>query len=308
MRILVGVGFEHPLVLAGLLLLAVPVVLWFLSSRRLESLARFFEIVGSFSKERWGFFVVDVLLLSMIVLSASVPYLRYRERRAVSFEEARLLAGKRVLVLFLVDVSKSMNYPLGASTRIEAAKDAMRRVIEALGENTSIMIVVFSGRVRQVFYGETERALASVENITAGERYTAIGDALSYALSAARVSGIPAAVILVSDGKNNYGSDPEAVARMYRQTGTPLIVLAVGGRGVLPRVAEASGGRIYDLNEFTTPSLGDLVGDIARTARYAALKARGEAYVEDEVRDYSLFYLVSLAALALFFYTCLNEW
>ena len=307
LRVLAGIGFEYPFVFAGLFLFVVPVVLWFFSSRKVKALARFFEVYGVLSKRK-RLFVVNAVLLFLVILSASVPFLVYREKKNVSFDEAQLLSGKKVLVVFLIDVSKSMNYPLGTSTRIEVVKRVIKETITALGKNASVMIAVFSGNVHQVFFGESDKAFVVVDEIVAGEKYTAIGDALSYALSVAKASDTPTAVILVSDGRNNYGSDPVTVAKMYKYSGIPLLILAVGERGILPKIAEAADGKIYDVNEFTSFSLEDLVGELSRRARYMALKARGEAYIEEKVRDYSLFYLVSLIVLALFIYTCLNEW
>lgn len=307
MRISAGVGFEYPFILIGLFLLVVPVVLWIISSKKVEALARVFEVYGILLKRK-KLFIINVMLLVLVIFSASIPFLVYRERKSVTFEDTELLFDKNVLIVFLIDVSKSMNYPLGASTRIEVVKRVIKETILALGKNTSIMITVFSGRVYQIFYGKPDGAVVAVDKIVAGEKYTAIGDSLSYALSVAKVSKLPTAVILVSDGRNNYGSDPVSVAESYKYSNVPLFILAVGERGLLPRVAEAADGKIYDVNEFTTSSLEDLVDELSRNARYMALKARGEAYIEEEKKDYTLFYLVTLVALTLFVYTCLNEW
>ena len=302
-----GVFFENPMGLAYLSLAVAPLVLWHLSGKKYSRLKRFFEIRGIKGYRRRVLLasLVSIFLLSM---ASSVPYTVYRERVSVGEADLDLLSGKVVQIVFLVDVSKSMKYELAGEERILIAKKLLEKALDALGPNTTVVLATFSGRVRIAYRGPASKAWEKVENITAGERYTAIGDALTFALSLAKASGIPTGVVLVSDGRNNYGIDPVSAAKEYRRADTPLILVSIGEEGVLPDVAEASGGRLYSVNSFTVDALGDLSAELARKARYSALKARGEAFVEVEKKSYLPYYASTVLCLGAIVYLVLERW
>ncbi|MEM2795615.1 MAG: hypothetical protein QXY49_07160, partial [Thermofilaceae archaeon] len=130
---------------------------------------------------------------------------------------------------------------------------------------------------------------------------TALGDSLLYALSISNVADLPAVVVLVSDGMSNYGSDPLQVATLFKSKGLPMMIISIGGQGIIPQVTEAAGAEVYVVNEFTIEAIESLAAKAAREARYNALLAKGEAYIEEVRRSYEPARILSMIALFLAF-------
>lgn len=110
------------------------------------------------------------------------------------------------------------------------------------------------------------------------------------ALAIASSSGRPSAVVLISDGGNNGGTDPIEAAKRLREAGIPLLVVQVGrGASADPAlsadIAESAGGEFRWVGEFDESALRSLAAEAAREAKYEALRAAGRAYVEVEVSD-----------------------
>lgn len=79
---------------------------------------------------------------------------------------------------------------------------------------------------------------------------TAIGDALALARDElAGLAGGTQAVLLLSDGENRQGQDPEAVAQELRDAGVLVYSMSVGDAAdgeMLARIADETGGESYD--------------------------------------------------------------
>jgi len=250
--------------------------------------------------------VSKFVLIILLVVLVSIPYIEKTLVKEVGIEDADLLSQKNVIHMILVDVSKSMNYLEGNMKRVDLAKNAITEYLKNL-ENTrdNIMLVVFSGNIKTIYVGNVTVALEKVGEIRAGEKYTALGDALSYALSYASASQLPIVVLLVTDGGQNYGLKPASVAEEYKKKNVPLLVVKIGsdprGDSILGEISSKAGAKVYSLDDFTKEAIDDLVKEISNEARYSALKARGETYVEYKVKDYSINGCICLAVVALLF-------
>lgn len=231
-----------------------------------------------------------LLLLILLVALLCQPYVERVEKRLIETGDLEAMREVPATIMLLVDVSRSMEY----GNRIGEAEAFVLSLLSQLGGGDRVVVVLFAGEAEVVYEGPPSNFTVEFK---AGRRYSAIGDALSLALSYSRASNLPVGVVLVSDGGWNYGSDPVQVARAYG--GVPLAAVHVGygassNPELLMRVAEASGGWYY---EVTQEGLNSLTENLYSEVKYAALASRGENYVEHAVRDYAL---PQLAAWAIF--------
>ncbi len=292
-----ALGFERPEALA-LVALILPVSLMLLKARENRvRLQQLFEV--NVSRLGRGLEALRVAALLTLILVAATPYYERTVRREVQLEHIDQLSGKEVLHVVLLDVSRSMTYSLGSRSRFDAAVSTLERYFSSLTPNDRVHLAVFSSSVRAACEGRPADCLKALRDLAAGERFTAIGDALLYALSVSDAAGLPAVVVLVSDGVNNYGSDPLQVAALFKDRGLPLAIVSVGDQGIIPQVAEAAGAEVYVVNEFTAEAVEGLAARVAREARYSALLARGEAYIEGVERSYEPTRILSAVALLL---------
>ncbi|MGC8987900.1 vWA domain-containing protein [Infirmifilum sp.] len=297
-------GFEHPEALALLVLFAAAVFLLQRSRFNRRRIQRFFDV--SISRLNYLLEAARITALLCLVLAAAVPYVEYTVKRQVPFDGLSELSGKKVLHLIVVDVSRSMTYPLGLSTRFNVAKDLLEKYLQSLGGGDLVHLAVFSSSARPICQGAASECIKALKGLEAGERYTALGDAILYASSVARVSAMPTVVVLVSDGVNNYGSDPLQVAESLKEENLPVVLVAVGDYGVLPRVAETLGSKLFTVDEFSLEAVKSLAARAAAEARYSALLARGEAYVEEARRSYLPTHVLLAAAFLMILATLID--
>lgn len=277
--------FEHPWVLASTTLIIPALLLLHRAKANRRRVSHFFDVkVGHFTTLLEATKIASLILL---ILAAATPYIEYSVPREVPIDELPALAGKKVLHVVLLDVSRSMTYPLGFRTRFDAALEAVERYLSSLTSDDVVHLAVFSASVRMVCQGEPAQCIQVLKGLSAGERYTAVGDALLYAASVAEASPYAPVIVLVSDGSSNYGSDPIQVAETLKSRRLPLIVVAVGDSEILPSVAGSLNAKLYRVDEFTVEAVGSLASKVAQEARYGALSARGEAFIEEVRRSYA---------------------
>jgi Ca-activated chloride channel family protein len=122
-----------------------------------------------------------------------------------------------------------------APSRLAAAQSAARSFLDRVPGQLAVGFVGYSSQTNVSVEPTTDRdrvmgALAGLQP----DGGTATGDALNTALDrlAARRGRdgrrAPAAVILLSDGKTNVGSDPLAAAQRARRLGIPVFTVALG--------------------------------------------------------------------------------
>jgi Ca-activated chloride channel family protein len=135
-------------------------------------------------------------------------------------------------VILCVDTSGSMRATDVAPSRADAAAAAVGAFIDAVPAGTRVGIVAFAGAAGVIAAPTLDKdalhdAVAGIPPPNGG---TAIGDAL---VTAARQ--LPAdgrrAIVLITDGVNNAGADPAAVAPQLGATGIEIDTVGIGTNG-----------------------------------------------------------------------------
>lgn len=133
--------------------------------------------------------------------------------------------GPGAAVAILVDTSGSMGEPWGMQAKADAARSALQEALDATAQfrklhpdrPVKIGVFSFSDEVKEAMpiqdY-DPGKVRAALEAIPPPYGRTAIGEALDTARAALYRSGaIRKYVVVITDGENNRGPDPEEVAR-----------------------------------------------------------------------------------------------
>lgn len=183
---------------------------------------------------------------------------------------------ERATVMVAVDVSTSMLAHDVRPNRLAAAKSAARAFVDDLPRQFNIGLVAFAGNASVLVAPSTDRTMLKAginrlaEGVT-GTQGTAIGDAITTSLEAIRALDEqaashppPARIVLLSDGANTSGRDPEAAANEAVKAQIPIDTISFGtpsgyieqggGRTLrvpvngesLRAVAELSGGAYHE--------------------------------------------------------------
>ena len=152
------------------------------------------------------------------------------------------VAVRDAAVALCIDTSGSMSATDVTPTRADAALRAARAFIDSVPDGTRISIVAFSSSATVVMPAgdDKDAAREALGRVPPPNGGTAIGDALTVA-----AQSLPAvrhrAIVLVTDGVNNAGSDPLEVAPQIGRTGTTIDTVGIGTSGsglLIPGTAE----------------------------------------------------------------------
>jgi Ca-activated chloride channel homolog len=164
-------------------------------------------------------------------------------------------------IMIVLDLSQSMEKPLGKATRMEAVKASTTEFIKRR-PGDAIGLVVFSNNAYVVSPATFDHdsllsylKLVNVESL-ANEGYTAIGEGLATAqdfFGFSRERGRRAkgeVIVLFSDGENNYGREPLEQLEKARQERTRIYFIGVALEpGAAQQIAAAiptTGGKFFD--------------------------------------------------------------
>jgi Ca-activated chloride channel homolog len=155
-------------------------------------------------------------------------------------------------VFICIDTSGSMASTDVQPTRALAAKAAARAFIDESPPGTKIGIIAFSGGAGIVapLSADHQQVIDALENIPFPNGATAIGDALQLAAQNLPQRG-HRVVILITDGVNNAGVDPNEVAQWLGAHHVPVYTVGIG---------TPAGGLIPGTNEEATIDEGALRG------------------------------------------------
>jgi Ca-activated chloride channel homolog len=290
-------SFASPLVL--LALLAIPLlVIWYIGQQRRRVVAAAAFVTPALTasvaprRPRWRRHVPMLVLgLALAVLIAAAA----RPQRSVAVP---ITNGA---IMLANDVSGSMNATDVAPSRLGAAENAAKRFLAKVPSTVQVGLIEFARTPTLLQTPTTDHALtkaAFTQLKTSGG--TAVGVTILTAMNELRnlppVHGKrpPGAIVLISDGASNVGTDPLAAARQARADHIPIYTVAVGTshgtitfkRGSrmvvapvpvspqqLGQIASASGGRA-----FTAANAAGL------SAVYSHLAAQlGRKHVEHEI-------------------------
>ena len=132
-------------------------------------------------------------------------------------------------VALCIDTSGSMSATDVQPTRADAALRAARAFIDGVPDGTRISIIAFSSSAAIIMPASDDKDAVreALERIPPPNGGTAIGDALTVA-----ARSLPPvrhrAIVLVTDGVNNQGSDPLAVAPQIGGSGTTIDTVGIG--------------------------------------------------------------------------------
>ncbi len=211
-------------------------------------------------------------------------------------------------IMIVLDLSQSMEEPLGKGTRMEAVKASATEFIKRRSGD-AIGLVVFSNSAYLVSPAtfDHESILSYLKLVNSqtlvNEGYTAIGEGLSgahdfFAFSRERGQRTKGEVIvLFSDGDNNYGRDPLVEVEKDRQEGTRIyfigLDLAAGASQEIAEAVPSTGGKFYDVRN---------PGHLAGALDEINTTEKGRFYTLQLTREqpaYFIFVLLAFAALAL---------
>ncbi|MFC4455748.1 VWA domain-containing protein [Deinococcus sonorensis] len=157
------------------------------------------------------------------------------------------LPDNRTTIMLSLDVSQSMDADDIAPNRIQAAQEAARRFVRSLPDGARVGLASFAGYavLNTPPTTEHQRVLDAIDQLNLG-RGTAIGAGLLTALQALPERGPsqtgtstapaggkrpPAAIVLLSDGRNNRGIDPLQAAAQARDLDVKVYTVGLGTEG-----------------------------------------------------------------------------
>lgn len=262
-------SFREPLLLAlGLGLAPLALGFYVLSQRRRRRFAVRYtnvDVLAGVAGRSWARHVPAALaLLAFTALLIGLA----RPERTVAAPQ------RQGVVVMVTDTSGSMEARDVPPNRLQAARQAGLALSRKLPEDFRLGLVGFNSVAEQLVAPTTDRGQinAALANLSV-RGATAMGDGLELGLQSARtqvtdVDGrsrrLPAALVLLSDGKNTRGnSDPVDVADQAKRMKIPVYAIALGTQsGVLERpgggservppdlvtlrdIAETTGGRFF---------------------------------------------------------------
>ncbi|HEY8482552.1 MAG TPA: VWA domain-containing protein [Spirillospora sp.] len=143
---------------------------------------------------------------------------------------------EQATIMLALDVSHSMQATDVQPSRLEGAKRAARTFLERVPDRFNVGIVSFSGTATVVVPPTTDRRAlrAGIDALQLGPR-TAIGEGVIASLDAIAGFGAqfggqapPARIVLLSDGTNTAGREPEEAVRRATEAGVPVSTIAYG--------------------------------------------------------------------------------
>jgi Ca-activated chloride channel homolog len=255
-------SFAAPLFLLGLLAIPAGTALHLLAQRRRRRYAVRFPgapvaALAASAAPRWRRLVPSALL-ALSVAGLVLALARPETTVAVPVEQAS--------VVLVTDTSRSMTATDVAPDRLEAARSAADRFLDEAPEELRVGAVAFSdsARVLQPPTTEHKQVGAALAGLTA-DGGTATGDGLAAALETLETGERrpPAAVVLLSDGKQTAGRDAVEVAQEAGEQRVPVYTVALGTPDgivdgnlrvppdpeALRQIAQASGGQAFEASD-----------------------------------------------------------
>jgi Ca-activated chloride channel family protein len=268
--------FLHPLTL--LALVAIPLLAWWYTGeqrRRARAASAFAApALGASvapSRPRWRRHVpmlVFALALAVLIVAAARP----QRVVAVPVNTASIILAN--------DTSGSMAATDVSPSRLRAAQRASTSFLASVPDSVRVGLVEFNSKVTVLQSPTSDHSLVRSAlrqlKVTGG---TAIGDAIRASLrlaTSAKRPGVkqpPAAIVLLSDGSNDVGSDPLAAARLAASDHIPIYTVVLGTAG--GTVTEKRAGRTVKV---PVPPDPQQLGQIARLSRgqaFTATNAKG---------------------------------
>jgi Ca-activated chloride channel family protein len=268
-------SFREPLLLAGLVLVPLALLAYWVAQRRRRRYAVRYPAVdvlaGVAGKARGRHVPALLAVLALAALGIALA----RPERTIAVEQ------RQGTVMLVHDTSGSMQATDVMPDRLSAAREAARTLVNSLPEEFRLGVISFNTRVEQVSEPTTDRSqvLRALDSLKV-EGGTSMGDGLRMGINAIRAPVIgpdgrprrlPGAIVLLSDGASTKGEDPRRAAQVAKRHKIPIYAIALGTQNgtlrqrdgsttpvppdtaTLDTIARTTGGR-----SFTAPTARDL--------------------------------------------------
>lgn len=215
-----------------ILLAAIPIIYYFYrrSLKKKKKLAMQFSNLGLIKQAMQSsshkpknidklLFAINLFVILLLILALADPHIPLKQTK------------KGVNVVLAIDVSGSMQANDYQPTRLEAAKNSAKVLIDSLNTNDYVGIVTFSSGASTSAYLSPlkDRAKEKLAAISP-QSQTAIGDGLALAVDmATSIPNKKKVVILLSDGVNNAGViSPQEAAKFAKDSKIQVYTIGVG--------------------------------------------------------------------------------
>ena len=211
-------------------------------------------------------------------------------------------------ILMVLDLSQSMEIPLGERTRMETVKASATEFIERRpGDAVGLVVFSHNGYLVTPATFDHDSLLSYLQRVSpqtlAHEGYTAIGEGLAAAQEFFLFSrerggrGKGEVIVLFSDGESNWGRDPLQEVERARLEGVRIYFIGValqpGAARQIAAAVPSTGGKFFDAQN--PEHIAEAFEEINTTeqGRFSTLQLRREQPA------YFIFVLLAFAALVL---------
>jgi Ca-activated chloride channel homolog len=266
----------HPATLIALV--AIPVLIWWYTGqqrRRARAASAFVapHLGASVApwRPRWrrhAPMLVFAVALTVLIVAAARP----QRVVAVPVNTASIMLAN--------DTSGSMAATDVAPSRLRAAQRADSDFLAKVPDSVRVGLLEFNTRVAVLQSPTTDHALLTSAlgelHVTGG---TAIGDAIRTSLrtlTSAKRPGVkqpPAAIVLLSDGSNDVGSDPITAAQQAAAAHIPIYTVVLGTAN--GTVTEKRGGRTVTIPVPPNPQQLAQIASVSHGRSFTATNAKG---------------------------------
>lgn len=222
-----GASFGEPLALIALVVIPAIIWLYYLYLRKKKQSALRFSSVSSLKPKLKNRnyrqhipFILICIAIFFLIIGLAKPKIPLKT------------AKQGVNVVLAIDDSGSMSLSDYKPTRLGAAKNAAKILIDSLKPHDNVGIVVFQSGATTAAYltPYKDRAIQKLMAIKQSNGATAIGDGLSTAVDmATSIPNKKKVIILMSDGDSNAGVvSPTQAAQFAKDNKIPVYTIGLG--------------------------------------------------------------------------------
>ena len=286
-------NFDNPAWFMALLL--IPVIWYFYkrSVKKKKAAAIMFSNISLIkeagagkSKAKEILFYMHILLIAVLVIALADPHIPLKQ------------TSEGVNVVMVLDVSGSMTATDYKPTRLDAAVEGAKTLIDELHSKDNVGIISFSSGATTVAYLSPykDKVIGKLDSIKKPDGETAIGDGLALGVNmATSIPNRKRVIILMSDGVNNVGAiSPDDAIQFARMNGIQVYTIGIGsnekvvlgydwmGRpqyaeldeSMLQKIAQETGGQYFRAVDSSTLEriYSELPNNIEREPEYTSIK------------------------------------
>ena len=303
------IRFESPLLSTlGAFLAGLFIFLFYLSYKRTRLAERKLELV-KWQRIRKIINITNISMKVGIIMALSfllaVPYFPTTIKVPVEQVSSEQLAKSSVAIMLIMDVSYSMNISDLRPSRLEVAKQVARLFVDNAGPRDLIGFISFAGKIYDTILPTANRTeITNLIDRQTIHNSTAIGTTLETALGLLQQFHGGKTIVLLSDGKNNYGTmNLTKVAQTATSMKIPVFTLFLGTYGIgtsdplpLQEISNMTGGKFHEIK---TEEITILVTEIAQFSQEVKVETLRTVLNEIpiEARDYHTPLLIFAALL-----------